>query len=262
MNQPPEWSTLDEAAEWLAGRTGMAWDARGVLNAAIRYPVGDNPAGASNRCTAIGVALPHGHQIQCAVVNVGEGRAYLEKLQLLPAVLKNEPVIPIFHSAWRPVALLQTDVRQLLAAGWIEVATARAWDLIEREPWRIDIVAPPFVARLGDVGITRRRLVELAERWEADQPAGPDGADVCTGDSAPPAADLRSRVKKRADEIALEMKSANSPASSMTIVARKLENEADKQCKGGSTDDLYKGGKGPHKLSWYKSHLIGWQPEK
>jgi len=183
MNQPFEWSNLDEAAEWLAGCTGKPWGPRDVLNAALRYPIGDNPAGASNRCTAIGVALPHGYSIQHAVLNVGEGRDYLEKLRLVTDANKNEPVIPIWPGSWRPVALLQTQVRQLLAAGWVEVATARQWDDMGGEVWKMDIVSPPFVAELENTGILRRCLVALAGRWKADNPAGPVDADQGAVDS-------------------------------------------------------------------------------
>ncbi len=192
---PPVWATLDEAAEWLTGRTGRAWGARDVLNAALRYPIGDNPAGASNRCTAIGVALPHGYSIEHAVLNVGEGRDYLEKLRFVTDANKNEPVIPIWSGSWRPVALLQTQVRQLLAAGWVEVATARQWDDMGGEVWKMDIVSPPFVAELENTGIPGRRLVALAERFMSDNPAVAEDQGARPVHEAQPAADLQSRVR-------------------------------------------------------------------
>jgi len=267
MNQPFEWNTLDDAAEWLARRTGRHWEARGVLDAAIRYPVGDNPGGASNLCTAIGVALPQGHEIKSAVLDVGEGRAELERLRnlrLLPDVGKHEPVVPVFSLGWRPVALLQKQVMQLLAAGWVDVANVRDWLLIEREPWQIDIIDPPFVARLENVGIPRRCLVRLAERWETDHPARRVVADQAAPpvDEVQPAADLESRVRQRAAEIAREGTKAGDPLQKMTAVANKLVTEASKHKASGGNDPLYVGGKGAHELSWYKNHLKGWQPEK
>ena len=168
---PPVWATLDEAVEWLTERTGRAWSVRDVLNAALRYPIGENPDHASNCCTAIGVALPHGYSIEHAVLNVGEGRAYLEKLGVLSGARKNEQVIPIWPLFARPVALLQTQVRQLLESGWVEVATARDWDLEEREIWKMNIVNPPFIAKPENTGIPRRCLVALAERYMSDNPA-------------------------------------------------------------------------------------------
>lgn len=261
-NQPLEWSTLDEAAKWLAAQTGRQWDSRDVLNAAIRYPVGDNPAGASNRCTAIGIALPHGHEIKSAVINVGEGRAKLEKMGLLPAAIKNEPVIPLFASYCRPVALLQLEVRQLLAAGWAEVAIARSWDLIESAPCDLDIVAPPFVARLDNVGTPRRRLMELAVRWVAgNRPIAMDAA--CHGaPDTPQLDDLNARVKQEAQKTAESIFDESNKWPRMSAVAKRLELLANEAKKRGDRSDLFYGQKGPHKESWYKAQLIGWQPEK
>ena len=96
------------------------------------------------------------------------------------------------------------------------------------------------------------------------QQSGPVVADQCapTVDEAQPAADLQSRVKQRAAEITRELKGSADSVPSMTTVAKKLESEAASKCKSGSTDHLYKGGKGAHTLSWYKRQLKGWQPEK
>jgi hypothetical protein len=258
---PPAWVTLDEAAEWLTERTGRAWGARDVLNAALRYPIGDNPDHASNRCTAIGVALPHGYSIERAVLNVGEGRAYLEKHACLFGARKNEQVIPIWTLPVRPVALLQTHVRQLLESGWVEVATAREWVPTVGETWEMNIVTPPFVAKLENTGIPGRCLVALAERFVSDNPAVADDQGVRLFNEARPAADLQSRVQHRAAEIAREASKENSPLSSMTKVAQKLAAEAWKHKRDGGKDPLYIGGKGAHKESWYKEKLKGWQPE-
>lgn len=209
MLQPSAWSNLEEAAKWLAGRTGKPWGARDVLNAAICYPIGDNPGGASNRCTAIGVALPQGHQIKRTVYDGGEGRAYLERLEkmgLLQKAQEYEPVVldpldPI--SRWREVALLQADVHQLLAAGWVEVATARKWTrTLPDDTWRSDVIDPPFIARFENAGICRRQLMELAGRWKDDNPAGPVVAEqgAPASDTNEPPQEWRNGLKRMAYE--------------------------------------------------------------
>ena len=185
-NQPLEWSTLDEAAAWLTGHTGRQWGARDVLSAAIRYPVGDNPLGASNRCTAISVALPEGHDIKHAIINAGEGRSELERLGHPVDSIRLCEVIPVYPLSWRPVALLQLDVRQLLAAGWVRFEVYRDRDGIEPDPYQFDIIKPPFVARLENAGIARHWLMELAKRCKDEQPAGLVCTDACTVDSETP----------------------------------------------------------------------------
>ncbi len=231
MLQPFVWSNLDDAAKWLAGRTGKPWGAREVLNAALRYPIGDYTDHSPNRCTAIGVALPHGYSIEHAVLNTEEIRPYLEKRGFLSGARQNERVIPICTLPVRPVALLQTHVRQLLECGWVEIATAREWLMtgwkvrgnaplkmvdvatdrdrlvMMDEDDTMNIVTPPFVAELENTGIPWRCLVELADRWKADNPAGPVDADQGTpasGTKEPPQ-EWRNGLKRMAYEEAVKL---------------------------------------------------------
>lgn len=83
----------------------------------------------------------------------------------------------------------------------------------------------------------------------------PDVAAAASGQS------LNERVKERAQQIADELFKMSSSVS-MTKVAEKLEAEAGAKYKEKSDDELYIGQKGAHGVSWYKSALKGWKPEK
>ena len=56
-HEPLAWNTLTEAAAWLSSITGEEWTPRRVLDAALSFPVGQNPPGASNLKTAIHAAM-------------------------------------------------------------------------------------------------------------------------------------------------------------------------------------------------------------
>jgi len=73
---------------------------------------------------------------------------------------------------------------------------------------------------------------------------------------------LNERVKERAQQIADGFFEGGENQVSMTAVAKKLTAEAETKRSEKSDDALYIGQKGPHTLSWYKTELKGWQPEK
>lgn len=73
---------------------------------------------------------------------------------------------------------------------------------------------------------------------------------------------LNERVKERAQQIADALFEGGENQVSMTAVANKLTAEAETKRREKSDDALYIGQKGAHTLSWYKTELKGWQPEK
>lgn len=167
MIDPLAWNTLDEAAAWLAVETGEKWSARRVLDAALVHPTKDGEPGASNRLTAISAALPPGHVIRTHIVNVGGGRKRIEAMgRAIPEAMRDAPTVPLYSLPWQAVPLLQSDVAQVLAAGWVELGA-----LHERNPMvrgddeqRINVIEPPARVAIDALGINREHLRQLAER--------------------------------------------------------------------------------------------------
>lgn len=167
MSDPLEWNSLDEAAAWLAEATGEQWTARRVLDAAIRYPTADGGGGAPNRHTIISAALPPGHSIRVRVVNLGAGREIVESRgHAVPEAARNDSTVPLYDLSWRTVPLLQSDVFQVLASGWVELKALHERASMPRidEALYINAIEPPARVGLDALGVKREHLRTLAAR--------------------------------------------------------------------------------------------------
>lgn len=141
----------------------------------------------------------------------------------------------------RPTKTVQTSRAVTSYRGQYQPATYRE---VETDDWRAALVA------LADL---RAYAESIRQR-----PAFffPGVAAEASGQS------LNERVKERAQQIADELFKGGENKVSMTAVAKKLTAEAETKRQKKSDDALYIGQKGAHKLSWYKTELKGWQPEK
>lgn len=204
MSEPLEWNSLDEAAAWLAEATGEQWTVRRVLNAAIRYPTHDGGGGATpNRHTIISAALPPGHSIRVRVVNIGAGREVVESRgHTVPEAARSDSTVPLYDLPWRTVPLLQSDVFQVLASGWVELKA-----LHERAPKTradgalyINAIEPPARVGLDGLGIRREHLRALAACLR-----GIERTDTAESNERPPVAqagdDWRSKAREQAQAI-------------------------------------------------------------
>lgn len=176
-----------------------------------------------------------------------------------------EKLIDLYPVAWKNTQNRAKDMAEEAKAGRLPiVGTVRTYQPRTRRAVRSKylgggVVQQPAGQKVEDWGATPVALADLRTYAKSigERPAFffPDVA-AASGQS------LNERVKERAQQIADELFKGGNCSVFMTTVAKKLEAEAGAKRKEGSMDDLYIGQKGEHKLSWYKSELKGWKPEK
>lgn len=148
-NSPLAWSTLDEAAEWLARNTGEQWTARRVLDAAIRYcPPGD-------RHTIVSAVLPPGHDAVPVTGDIPEDPGTASRYR---------------RRMWRATPLTHAGAMQVLVDGATEL-----WVLLERLPRSsghdgtfVSVTVPPAQVGMDALGIEEHHLRGLLTQLRGD----------------------------------------------------------------------------------------------
>lgn len=148
-NSPLAWSTLDEAAEWLAKNTGEQWTARRVLDAAIRY---QRPGSIH---TIVSAVLPPGHDAVPVTGDIPEDPGTASRYR---------------RRMWRATPLTHAGAMQVLVDGATEL-----WVLLERLPRSsghdgtfVSVTVPPAQVGTDALGIEEHHLRGLLAQLRGD----------------------------------------------------------------------------------------------
>lgn len=182
MDTPQSWNTLDEAAEYLAAKTGEKWTPRRVLDLALQN-TRHQPNGRPTP-SWIKAAPPRATKfVRC-------------RFDLQAKQGATTPFVPLMAARWRTVSLYQANIGELLVCGETLVGIASSPEEPDGEEGIFVIIEPELIvttAMLGVGGIAlegvaakliRARAGQNAIETKASPAAAPE--NVATAEASKP----------------------------------------------------------------------------